>query len=227
VTIGKSREARAKIMGRIRKAQAHGPGDGSEAQLEAVRTYLRAHPRGPLPDVSGDLVARFRARAESMQSTTEDVAAEADVPEAVARYLTAHKLPVAGCVWPALSHLDWRGAGLALDARAPRRENGGDDLVGVTGAFAGIAETGTLMVVSGPDTPASTSLLPETHVAILDARRIVPRMEEAWDLARQAYGQFPRAINFISGPSRTGDIEQQLVLGAHGPYRVHIVVVRG
>ena len=227
MTIGKSTEARASIMGRIREAQGRGPGAGSEAQLEAVRTYLRAHPRGPLPDVSGDLVARFRARAESMQSTTEEVAAEADVPAAVARYLTAHKLPVAGVVWPALAHLDWRGAGLSLEARVPRRENGGDDLVGVTGAFAGIAETGTLMLISGPDTPASTSLLPETHVAVLSAGSIVPHMEEAWDLARQAYGQFPRAVNFISGPSRTGDIEQQLVLGAHGPYRVHIVIVRG
>ena len=113
MTIGDSDAARAKIMGRIRKAQGHAPGAGSEAQLEAVRTYLRAHPRGPLPDVSGDLVARFRARAESMQSTTEEVAAEADAPAAVARYLAAHKLPVAGCVWPALSHLDWVGAGLS------------------------------------------------------------------------------------------------------------------
>ena len=82
------------------------------------------------------------------------------------------------------------------------------------------------MVASGPDTPAAASLLPETHVALLRAGRIVARMEEAWDLARQAFGQLPRAVNFISGPSRTGDIEQQLVLGAHGPYRVHIVVVR-
>lgn len=227
MSIGKSQQARTNILGRIRKAQGRGPGAGSKAQLEAVQTYLMAHPRGPLPDVSGDLVARFRARAESMQSTTEETAAETGVPAAVARYLVAHKLPVAGCVWPALAHLDWRGAGLALEARSPRREIGGDDLVGVTGAFAGIAETGTLMVVSGPDAPASTSLLPETHIAILHAGRIVPRMEEAWDLARQAYGQFPRAVNFISGPSRTGDIEQQLVLGAHGPYRVHIVIVRG
>ena len=226
MTIGDSDAARAKIMGRIRRAQGRGARGASPAQLEAVQTYLRAHPRGPLPDVSGDLVARFRARAESMQSTTEEVASEADVPAAAARYLKANGLPASGCVWPALAHLDWRGAGLSLQARAPRRENDGDDLVGVTGAFAGIAETGTLMVVSGPDTPASTSLLPETHVAILHAGRIVARMEEAWDLARQAYGQFPRAINFISGPSRTGDIEQQLVLGAHGPYRVHIVIVR-
>ena len=226
MTIGDSNGARAKILGRIRKAQGRGFGGASPAQQEAVQTYLRAHPRGPLPELGGDLVERFRARAESMQCTTEEVATEAEVPQAVARYLKANGLPASGCVWPALSALDWRGAGLSLEARVPRRENGGDDPVGVTGAFAGIAETGTLMVVSGPDTPASTSLLPETHVAVLAAGHVVAHMEEAWDLARCAFGQFPRAINFISGPSRTGDIEQQLVLGAHGPYRVHIVIVR-
>lgn len=227
MSIGDSNEARVKILARIRKAQGRGAGGASPARLEAVRTYLRAHPRGPVPDPDADLIARFRERAESMQCTTEEVATEAEVPRAVARYLKANGLPAWGCVWPALSALDWRGAGLSLEARAPRRENGGDDPIGVTGAFAAIAETGTLMVVSGPDTPASTSLVPETHVAVLEAGRIVAHMEECWDLARSAFGQFPRAINFISGPSRTGDIEQQLVLGAHGPYRVHIVIVLG
>jgi len=82
------------------------------------------------------------------------------------------------------------------------------------------------VVLSGADTPASNSLLPETHVALVPASRIVAGMEEAWQLLRAECGELPRAVNFISGPSRTGDIEQTLVLGAHGPYRVHIVVVR-
>ncbi len=223
MTIGDSNRARANILGRIRKAQGRGASRPSRAESEAVESYLMAHPRGPLPEVGGDLVARFRERAESMQSTTEEVDREAQVPAVVAAYLNANRLPRSGCVWPALAHLDWRGVGLDL---APRTANG-DDGVGVTGAFAAIAETGTLVVASGPDTPASASLLPETHVAVVRAERIVARMEEAWDLARRAFGQLPRAINFISGPSRTGDIEQQLVLGAHGPYRVHIVIVRG
>jgi len=84
-----------------------------------VQTYLRAHPRGPVPDLEGDLVARFRNRAESMQSTTEEVATEAEVPQAVARYLKANGLPASGCVWPALEHLDWRGAGLSLTRGYP------------------------------------------------------------------------------------------------------------
>jgi L-lactate dehydrogenase complex protein LldG len=102
----------------------------------------------------------------------------------------------------------------------------GDDLVGLTGVFCAVAETGSLVVLSGPDTPAANSLLPETHIALVPASRIVAGMEEAWRLLREECGELPRAVNFISGPSRTGDIEQTLVLGAHGPYRVHIVLVR-
>ena len=214
--------ARERILARIRKAQGRGLSRPSQAELEAIETYLRAHPRGTLPKVEGDLVARFRARAESMQSTTEEVATEAEVPAAVARYLQSGKLPLAGCVWPQLVRLDWKAAGLALEPRAAN----GNDAIGVTGAFAAIAETGTLVLASGPDTPSTASLLPETHVAVVSTSRIVAHMEDAFALAREAFGQLPRAINFVSGPSRTADIDQTIVLGAHGPSRVHIVLVR-
>ena len=214
--------ARERILARIRKAQGRGLSRPSQAELEAIETYLRAHPRGTLPKVEGDLVARFRARAESMQSTTDEVAAESDAPAAVARYLKTGNLPLSGCVWPELAHLDWKAAGLALEPRAAN----GNDAIGVTGAFAAIAETGTLVLASGPDTPATGSLLPETHVAIVRAGRIVAHMEDAFALAREAFGQLPRAINFVSGPSRTADIDQTIVLGAHGPSRVHIILIR-
>ena len=105
------------------------------------------------------------------------------------------------------------------------REAGESDLVGITGAFCAIAETGTLMTVTGPRTPATASLLPETHIALVAASRIVRGMEEAWQLARTELGKLPRAVSFISGPSRTADIEQTVTLGAHGPYRVHIILV--
>jgi L-lactate dehydrogenase complex protein LldG len=214
--------AREKILARIRKAQGRGGSKPSQAELEAVETYLRAHPRGTLPRVEGDLVARFRERAQAMQCTTEEVERMSEVPAAVARYLEAGNLPLSGCVWSQLAHLDWKGAGLALE---PRGAKDGDP-VGVTGAFAAIAETGTLVLASGPGTPASVSLLPETHIAIVPAARIVAHMEEAWDLARAELRELPRAVNFVSGPSRTADIDQTIVLGAHGPYRVHILIVR-
>jgi L-lactate dehydrogenase complex protein LldG len=216
-----SNTARDRILTRIRTAQGRGRSRPSLAESDAVQTYLRRRPRGPVRALESDPVARFRTRAESMQSTSELVARTSEVPAAVQRYLQAHQLPMRGCVWPQLADLPWQACGVVLRARAAVDA----DLVGVTGAFAAIAETGTLMVVSGPTTPASASLLVETHIAIIKASRIVAYMEDAWQLARDELGQLPRAVNFISGPSRTADIEQVLVLGAHGPYRVHLIIV--
>ena len=212
--------ARERILAEIRRRQGRG-GPISPTERERIDTYLRRHPRGPLREPAADRIAAFRERAEASASTTDRVASLAEAPGAVAKYLEAHQLPRAGSVWPELGGLDWRGAGLSLEARAAN----GDDAIGVTAVFAAIAETGTLMFCSGPDTPATVSLLPETHVALAPVARIVPFMEDAWDLARAELGQLPRAVNFVSGPSRTADIEQTIVLGAHGPYRVHIVLV--
>jgi L-lactate dehydrogenase complex protein LldG len=100
------------------------------------------------------------------------------------------------------------------------------DLAGITGCFCAVAETGTLALLSGEDEFVSAGLLPQTHIAIVPASRVVGGLEDAFALMRAERGELPRSVNFISGPSRTGDIEQTIVLGAHGPYRVHAVVVR-
>ncbi len=190
----------------------------------------RAHPvedpgrppaRGPVPDPEDDPVAQFCAHARASASTVERIGTRADAPRAVAEFLTREGLPMHGCIWPALAEGDWAGAGLEFAARGA----GSEDKVGITGVFCAIAETGTLMLISGTGTPATVSLLPETHVALVPASRIVRCMEDAWDLARGELGELPRGVNFISGPSRTADIEQTMVLGAHGPYRVHILVL--
>ena len=128
-----------------------------------------------------------------------------------------------GVCWPDYSQLDWRGAGLAIEARPAN----GDDQIGITGTYCAIAETGTLMLLSGPDTHPGTSLLPETHIALVPIARILRSMEDAWDLLRKERGELPRQVAFVSGPSRTADIEMTLVLGIHGPYRVHIILVTG
>ena len=99
------------------------------------------------------------------------------------------------------------------------------DLLGITGCYCAIAQTGTLVFVTGADSPSATFLLPETHVAIVRVDQIVPGMEDAFARIRAAARAWPRAINLVSGPSRTGDIEQTIVLGAHGPRRLHIVLV--
>jgi L-lactate dehydrogenase complex protein LldG len=214
--------ARENILARIRARQGK-PGDATAVERASVQAYIRAHPVSARPRMEWEPVARFRERALGLSSTLEDVDSLAAVPAAVARYLAANELPRAAVCWPDLRALDWAGAGIEAEAR-PARD---DDLVGITGAFCAIAETGTLMAVSGARTPAAASLLPETHIAIVPVTRIVPGMEEAWQLLREELGQPPRAVNFISGPSRTADIEQTVTLGAHGPYRVHILLVAG
>jgi L-lactate dehydrogenase complex protein LldG len=213
--------ARENILNRIRAAQGRA-GAPTPQERAAVVDYIDAHPQGPRPNSDWEPVARFRDRALSLASTLDEVLSLADVPQAVATYLATHSLPLAAVCWPDLRTLDWRGAGLAVDARAAAEA----DLVGITGCFCAVAETGTLMLLSGPDTPPGASLLPETHIAVVNVNRIVPGMEEAWALLRaELGGVMPRAVTFLSGPSRTADIEQTVTLGAHGPYRVHIVLI--
>jgi L-lactate dehydrogenase complex protein LldG len=211
--------ARANILGRIRSAQGHA--QASPAREAQAQDYVARHPIAHGPAIGDDVLAHFEAQAQRMSSTTQRVETLADVPAAVAGYLSAHGLAARAVCWKTLAELDWGSAGVAVEARAPT----GDDLVGLTGAFAAIAETGTLMLLSGPDTPASTHLLPETHVAVVPASRVVRYYEDAFERVRAEHGKPPRAMNLVSGPSRTGDIEQTIVLGAHGPYRVHIVIV--
>jgi L-lactate dehydrogenase complex protein LldG len=212
--------SREDILGRIRARLGRNAANAAGGR-SALDAYLQARPQGPRPRITGDLVARFRAKSEQLSSSVEEVAAPDQVPQAVARYLAAQRLAAPAVCWPGLAGLPWREAGIEVAARGAT----GNDLVGITGCFCALAETGTLMLCSGPQTPAATSLLPETHIAVVPAARILVGMEEAWNLARAELGEMPRAVNFISGPSRTGDIEQTIVLGAHGPYRVHIIIV--
>lgn len=212
--------ARKAIFERIRKAQGRAA-EPTQAEREAVHDYLASQARGPQPELRADLLERFSQQAVRMADTVDRVQARGQVPSAVARYLSGHALPQQATAWSTLYGMDWAGAGLQVEFRPPRNE----DLVGITGSFCAIAETGTLMLLSGPRTWPSASLLPETHIAILDRSRIVAAMEDAFALARAESDGLPRAVNFISGPSRTGDIEQTIVLGAHGPYRVHVIIV--
>ena len=213
--------AREDILARVRanlgvKAQ-------DTARQNTALEVIAARQQGPRPVVGGDLAARFQVKSEAMSSTVETVQTDAEVPAAVARYLASNGLAPQAVCWPQLAVLDWAAAGLQVAGRAAN----GNDPIGITGCFCAIAETGTLMLLSGPETAATTSLLPETHIAVVPASRIVPAMEEGFALLRTEHGALPRAVNFVCGPSRTGDIEQTIVLGAHGPYRVHLILVTG
>ena len=212
--------ARENILQRIRAANGR-TGALTTAERQAALARLRVHPRGPLPNMSWELLPRFRERCIAMMSSVAEVSSLEDVPQAVATYLTENKLPPSGVCWPEFADLDWAGVGLRIMARPAN----GDDKVGITGTYCALAENGTLMLLSGQNTHATTSLLPDNHIAIVPASRIVRAMEDGWDLLRREYDSPPRQVNFISGPSRTADIEMTLVMGAHGPFRVHVIIV--
>jgi L-lactate dehydrogenase complex protein LldG len=212
--------SRDEILQRVRA----GVGRGAAAERRAAaEAWIAGRARGPQPTLGADLAGRFISKAESLASSVGRIAGRADLPAAVARFLAAGELGTAAVIAPELADLGWASSGLTVAAR-PAVDH---DTVGITGCFCAIAETGTLLLLSGSQTPATVSLLPETHIALVDERRIVGTMEEAFALLRAEHGRLPRALNFISGPSRTGDIEQTIVLGAHGPRRVHLLIAGG
>ncbi|MEP7063858.1 MAG: lactate utilization protein C [Betaproteobacteria bacterium] len=227
MSVDANADARRNILARVRRALS--VSDGDAARVDAARRYVAAHAQGPRPAMPADLVTRFVHRAHDMASTLERVSARSEIAHAVARYVDALDLPDAiaaqksrlGVCWPEFADLDWDGAGLSIEARPTL----GHDRLGITGTFCAIAETGTLVFTTAASTPTATALLPDTHIAIVRESRIVSGMEEAFALVRAEHGELPRAINLISGPSRTGDIEQTIVLGAHGPFRVHILLL--
>lgn len=176
----------------------------------------------PPPPAPADLDA-FCARLEAAGATVERVAGPEEVPAAVARHLAARNLAPRAVVAPALAGLPWAAAPM-LEVR--KGTAGAEDEVAVVPALAGVAETGSLVHASGPDDPTINHFLPDNAVAVLRAGDLAGGLEEALALARGGVAM-PRAVCLITGPSRTGDIEQRIELGAHGPRALHVVVTEG
>jgi L-lactate dehydrogenase complex protein LldG len=148
------------------------------------------------------------------------------IPSAVAALLRKHNLPMQARRGddPRLAALPWdRERQLEITTGA----SDGDQFVSISHAFAGVAETGTLVMASGPDNPTTLNFLPDTHIVVVDAKDIAGDYETVWQRVRESFGigHLPRAINMITGPSRSADIAQILILGAHGPRRLHVLVV--
>ncbi len=225
-------EARNHIIDRIRASNGRtGPIDDEAAakiQERLVRPPVNLIPaRGKGEGVA--LVERFVDMAKEASATVTRVASADQVPAAVERYLGRENLPTEVVVAPdpSLDSLPWSDQP-RLTIRRDRAQPA--DFVGITPAFAGIAETGTLMVHSGATTPYTLNFLPETHIVVLGAEAIVGAYEDAWARFRaklKAAGEttLPRTVCLITGPSRTGDIEKKILLGIHGPLRLNIILV--
>lgn len=222
---GSTRDA---VMGRIRRAVGANPANDA-ARRAAVSERLSGAPKGIVPE-RGQLppVERldlFIAMATRADATVTRLKAYADVPQEAAAFLRERNLPAAIRMGrdPRMADLDFSGTALTVTTGPSE----GDDLASLSHAMGGIAETGTLVLTSGPDNPTSLNFLPEYHLVVLDAADVAGDMEAVLARIRERHGkgEMPRSVNFVTGPSRSADIEQTLLLGAHGPRSLHIVVV--
>jgi L-lactate dehydrogenase complex protein LldG len=223
-------DSRAAVLGNIRRALKRG--EASAEQLRQAQDRIAAAATNLLP-VRAQLppkaqIALFQQMAEEAAATVARVSDRSEIPGAIAEYLARENLParlrlsteadITGLPWSTRPLLEiTKGA------------TDGSDEVSVTGGYAGIAETGTLMLASGAERPTTLNFLPETHIVVLPADRVVGALEQAWAKLRSEVGpgNMPRTVNFITGPSRSADIEQTLQMGAHGPRRLHIILVDG
>ena len=220
--------ARGDILTGIRRALGRGPVPPETAA--DLDRRLAEHRRNLVPARAAALdpasrVDLFVTMAEEVQTTVTRVASGTEVPAEVARYLAAENLPAELVMAPdpALDAIPWQERPL-LQIRRGRAE--AQDAVSLTPCLAAIAETGTLMLVSGGDTPTTLNFLPDTHIVVVRVGQVVAAYEDGWDLLRARFGgTMPRTVNFITGPSRTGDIEQHIQLGAHGPRRLHVILI--
>lgn len=219
--------SRAQILGRIRAANERTGASAAEAEA-AVSHRLSRAPAPIIParatGCAAELIARFMRGAMDAAATLARAARAEEVPGEVSRYLAAEGLGtrVVIAADPDLTALSWTGTA-GIMARFGAFEAG--DTVSVTGALAGIAETGTIMVASGATTPNALHFLAETHIVVLPAERIVGPYEAAYDRLRSSAAGLPRAVTMITGPSRSSDIERTVQIGVHGPRRLHIVIV--
>ncbi len=218
--------SRAEILNNIRRGLKRG--EASAEQRAAVMARLDARANNLVPRRAQlphpEQIALFKTMALEAAAELIELDSLDQAPAAIAQWLAQQQIPELVCDSdPALQKLDWSVLGdiqrLARVARA-------GDLASLTGSFAGIAETGTLMLHSGATRPTTLNFLPDNHLVILHASSIVGVYEDAWKRLRSATeGAMPRTVNLITGPSRSADIEQKLQMGAHGPRSLVIFLI--
>jgi L-lactate dehydrogenase complex protein LldG len=219
---------REAVLGKVRRALGV-VGDEPDRR-RAVAERLDRHPANLIP-ARGQIdaaarVALFCTMAEKVSATVRRLARLDEVPAAVAEHQRRHNLPqrIRTGADPLIEALPWDGQP-QLERLVGRSD--GHDVVSLSHAFAGVAESGTLVLLSGPDNPTTLNFLPDTHIVVVRAGDVAGDYEAVWRAIRERFGEavLPRTVNFVTGPSRSADIEQTLILGAHGPRALHILVV--
>ena len=217
--------ARDAVLGAVRRGLGRGPVDAETARRLDARTRSAGDQLVPArgrPESAKERLDLFCARAEAVSATVVHIDGPESLPDAVAEYLAGRNLPadILAAPDPLFDRVPWDRRP-ALEVR--RGAHGKDDLVGLSRAWGGVAETGSVVMAGGADNPHMSSFVPETQIVAVPASRVVGAFEDVWRAVR-AQG-LPRTLSFVTGPSRTGDIGLKIELGAHGPRRLHLVVV--
>ncbi len=219
--------ARDTILAKVRRSLK---AEERPGRADAVASRLATHPQGVVPArgrlAQPERLALFERQAVKANATVARIAGYDDLPDAVAGYLREKNLASTVRMGgdPRLARAPWdRQATLEI----ARGASDGTDDAGVSHALGAVAETGTLALASGPDNPTTVNFLPEHHIVVVAADDVCGDLEAVWQKLRatRGDGSMPRTVNLVTGPSRSGDIEQVLLLGAHGPRALHIVVV--
>ncbi len=243
--LGRVRGEMRKTAGLFQATVSERPVDPGEAALSIRREMAERWPQA---------LERFKTEFEKVGGEFYRVAVMEDVPALIGRI--AAQRPIAEMKrngYPATRVVAWDAAALGADltpgltaeglevvvaaaghedeeARMKHRIAAAEAQIGVTGADFALAETGTLILLSGRGRPRSTSLLPDYHVAVFGKGALVESLEEVGVILESlhvdpALTMSGAMINFITGPSRTADIELTLTRGVHGPKEVHAIFV--
>lgn len=219
-------DGRAEVLAAVRRALGRGAAEG-EAEPDAVRRRLQQPASNTVPARAAlqqpELTELFVAQALQAGATLARLSDRGGIPAAVAAFRDEHDLPPTVVCAPAspLLELPWSSVGLKLESRLV----GSGDPLAVSTAAAGIAETGTLVLLSGPENPVTANFLPDHHLVVIDRRDLLGTAEQLWAMLRERGEALPRTVNWITGPSRSGDIEMTMLMGAHGPLRLHLLLL--
>ena len=197
--------ARENILQKIR-------GIRGETQSSALPELLR-------PAINSDHVAQFKEKLELGGGSLHQVKDYSAAASLITDFLVEKKLPMRLRLAPALKQMQW-----VDQIEVSYGKSDGDDLVSVTPAFCAIAETGSVILLSGAESPTTLNFLPDYHFVIVETSQLVAHIEDGWAKLRQQ-NSIPRTINMITGPSKTADVEQTLQIGAHGPRQLRVIFV--
>ncbi len=211
-------DARASILRQLRRSL--GRDKLPLEQLQSATQRLNNARRHTLPMILDKPAVRFIHKLQHAGATVEQLSSINAVPAAITKYIEVHNAGSGIVIAPVLSNLSWPD-GLELEFGPTHGEHN----ISVTPCFAAVAETGSVVLLSSRESPTSLNFLPDDHVVVVRASQIVTHMEDVWSLLQQQGIDMPRTVNFITGPSRTADVEQTIQLGAHGPRRLHVLLI--